>query len=58
MSGPKVELEDDLFRRHIQDMLDKLSDPKELKSAAELLADSLVQTRAAMKWVIGQNMQK
>jgi|TARA_B100000902_G_C27166460_1_gene841482 hypothetical protein len=58
MSGPKVELEDELFRRHIQDMLDKLADPKELKSAAEMLADSLVQTRAAMKWVIGQNMPK
>lgn len=58
MSGPKVELEDHLFRRQIQDMLDKLADPKELKSAAELLADSLVQARAAMKWVIAQNKQK
>ncbi len=55
MSGPKVSLEDDLFRRHIQDMLNQLSDEKQLKTAAEMLADSLVQTRAALKWVIAQN---
>lgn len=58
MSGPRVEIEDHLFRRQIQDMLNKLADPKELKSAAELLADSLVQARAALKWVIAQNMKK
>ena len=55
MSGPKVSLEDDLFRRHIQDMLNQLKDEKQLKTAAEMLADSLVQTRAALKWVIAQN---
>lgn len=58
MSGPKLTLEDDLFRRYIQDMLNQLDDPKQLKVAAELLADSLVQTRAAMKWLISQNANK
>lgn len=58
MSGPKVTMEDDLFRRYIQDLLDKLDDPKEIKKAAELLADSLVQSRAATKWVIQQNLPK
>ena len=30
MSGPKLSLEDDLFRRYIQDMLNKLDDPKQI----------------------------
>lgn len=54
MSGPRVEIEDQLFRRLVQDKLDKV-DGKELKAAAELLADSLMQARAAVKWLVRQN---
>ena len=54
MSSPKLSIEDHLFRRQIQDMLNKLDDKGDHKKAAELLADSLVQTRAALKWMIMQ----
>ncbi len=54
MSSPKLSIEDHLFRRQIQDMLNKLDDKNDHKKAAELLADSLVQTRAALKWMIMQ----
>lgn len=54
MSSPKLSIEDHLFRRRIQDMLNKLDDKNDHKKAAELLADSLVQTRAALKWMIMQ----
>ncbi|MGA0983550.1 MAG: hypothetical protein ACO3ST_02510 [Burkholderiaceae bacterium] len=56
MSQPRVSLEDQLFRRLIQDKLDKLKgNAGELKQAAELLADSLTQARAAVKWLVWQN---
>lgn len=55
MSGPRVEIEDQLFRRLVQDKLDKVGEGKELKAAAELLADSLMQARAAVKWLVRQN---
>lgn len=58
MSKPRVSLEDDLFRRYIQDKLDRLSDSKEMKQAAELLADSLIQARAALKWALQQARKK
>ena len=58
MSGPKVSLEDELFRRYIQDKLNKLTSSKGLKQAAELLADSLIQARAALKWALLQAHKK
>lgn len=56
MTGPRVSVEDQLFRRLLQDKLDQLKgDASQLKQAAELLADSLVQARAAVKWLVRQN---
>ena len=57
MSGPKLSLEDDLFRRQIQDFLNKIDNKDDHKKAAELLADSLIQARAALKWMILQKSQ-
>lgn len=56
MSAPRVSIEDQLFRRLVQDKLDKLKgNAQELQQAAELLADSLTQARAAVKWLVRQN---
>lgn len=57
MSKPAAGLEDLLLRRLIQDHLNKLrGDPKQLLQAAEILADSLVQSRAAAKWLADQRL--
>lgn len=53
MNGPRVEIEDQLFRRLLQDKLDQLQ-VGEMKQAAEMLADSLVEARAALKWLVFQ----
>ncbi|MGB0873620.1 MAG: hypothetical protein ACPGSE_00050 [Synechococcus sp.] len=50
MNGPKATLEDDLFRRLLQDKLDALGD-HEVRRGAMLLADSLVEARIAVKWL-------
>lgn len=58
MSKPAPSLEDQLLRRLIQDKLNSLKDnPRELLQAAELLADSLVQARAAAKWLAWQRIR-
>jgi parvulin-like peptidyl-prolyl isomerase len=55
VSRPAVALEDQLLRRLIQDKLVSLrTDPQQLLQAAELLADSLIQARAAVKWLVAQ----
>lgn len=58
MTAPTVALEDHLFRRLIQDKLSKLRDPQQLLQAAEVLADSLIQARVAVKWLVAQKNMK
>lgn len=58
MSKPAPTLEDLLLRRLIQDKLERLKgQPDQLMQAAELLADSLVQSRAAAKWLALQRIR-
>lgn len=58
MNKPALSLEDQLLRRLIQDKLNRLKgNPGELLQAAELLADSLVQARAAAKWLALQRVR-